>query len=186
MYAYIKGIIKEVEPTHVTLENNGVGYLVITPNSYRYRLEDEVTIYIHHYVREDIDNLYGFMSKKERNLFIDLISVSGIGPKSALAILSTGETDRIIYAIDTGNIKYLTQFPGIGPKSAQQIILDLKGKVSEVSFEESSEVKEALKSLGYSNKEINKALSKIDTSKPLEEIIKEALGVLIKWKMKES
>ena len=121
MYAYIKGIIKEVEPTHVTLENNGVGYLVITPNSYRYRLEDEVTIYIHHYVREDIDNLYGFMSKKERNLFIDLISVSEWS-KSALAILSTSETDRIIYTIDTGNIKYLTQFQELDLR-CQQIFL---------------------------------------------------------------
>ncbi|MFA5720070.1 MAG: Holliday junction branch migration protein RuvA [Acholeplasmataceae bacterium] len=180
MYAYIKGIIKEVEPTYVTLENGGIGYLIITPNSYRYHLEDEVIIYIHHYLREDMDNLYGFKSKKERNLFIDLISVSGIGPKSALAILSTGETNKITYAIDIGDVKYLTQFPGIGPKSAQQIILDLKGKIKPIDFESSDEVREALRSLGYNNTEINRALKKVDNDQPIEEIIKQALGVLIK------
>ena len=70
MYAYLKGIIKEVEPTYVTLENNGIGYLIITPNSYRYRLEQDVKIYIHHYVREDINNLYGFVSKRKETFLL--------------------------------------------------------------------------------------------------------------------
>lgn len=180
MYAYIKGIIKEVEPTYVTLENGGIGYLIITPNSYRYKLNEEVLIYIHHYLRDDIDNLYGFVSKKERDLFIRLIGVSGIGPKSALAILSTGETDKILYAIDAGDVKFLVQFPGIGPKSAQQIILDLKGKVQTVDFVELDEVRQALSSLGYNTTEINKALKQVDHNNPIEDIIKHALGVLIK------
>ncbi|NLN50464.1 MAG: Holliday junction branch migration protein RuvA [Acholeplasmataceae bacterium] len=183
MYGYIKGVIKGVEPTFVIIENNDIGYLVITPNSYRYQLENEVTIFTHHYVRQDINNLYGFLSKEERDLFIKLISVSGIGPKSALSILASGEPDKIIYAIEVEDVKYLTKFPGIGPKSAQQIILDLKGKLAKevvIINLQTSEVIEALSSLGYSRTEINKAIKRIDNTLPIEEMIKQALAFLIK------
>ncbi len=182
MYAYIKGKITEIEPNYVTLENNNIGYLIISPNPFSYQIDEEVKIYIHHYLREDMDNLYGFRSKLERSLFIDLISVSGIGPKSALAILSLGEPEKILIAIEAGDVKFLTKFPGIGPKSAQQIILDLKGKLvsDETVSKKDSEVSEALKALGYSNKEITKAIKNIDDSLSIEEKIKKALGALVK------
>lgn len=182
MYAYLKGVITEIEPTYISLENNNIGYLIITPNPFRYHLNEEVKVFIHHYLREDSDNLYGFISKLERDLFIDLISVSGIGPKSALAILSLGEPEKIIVAIENGDVKFLTQFPGIGPKSAQQIILDLKGKLvkAELVTKKDDEVSEALEALGYSKREITRALKNIDSNLTIEKRIKQALGVLIK------
>lgn len=183
MYGYIKGIITQVEPTHVIIENHEIGYLIITPNSYRYKVEEQTIIYTHHYVRDDINNLYGFTSIKEKDLFVKLISVSGIGPKSALSILASGETEKIVYAIEIEDVAYLRKFPGIGPKSAQQIILDLKGKLTKevvIVDEKTSEVKEALMSLGYSVKEINKVLKNINQDLPIEIIIKESLKNLVK------
>lgn len=183
MYGYIKGIITQIEPTHIIVENNNIGYLIITPNSYRYKKGDEVTVYTHHYVRDDINNLYGFSSLAEKELFIKLISVSGIGPKSALSILASGESDRIVYAIETEDVIYLRKFPGIGPKSAQQIILDLKGKLTSdvvVLNDALLEAKEALNALGYSRTDINKALRNADSNKTTEEVIKAALAYLIK------
>lgn len=183
MYGYIKGVVVYIEPTHIIIENNDIGYLIITPNSYRYKKDSEVIIYTHHYVREDINNLYGFSSLKEKDLFIKLIGVSGIGPKSALSILASGETDKIVYAIETDDITYLKKFPGIGPKSAQQIILDLKGKlISDVVVLTDTllEAKEALRALGYSKGDINKALKNVDSEKPIEEVIKQALAYFIK------
>lgn len=183
MYGYIKGQVAYVEPTHIIVENNGVGYLIITPNSYFYKVGLDVIVYTHHYVRDDINNLYGFSSTKEKDLFIKLISVSGIGPKSALSILASGESDKIIYAIETEDVIYLKKFPGIGPKSAQQIILDLKGKLLSdvvVLNDKTIEVKEALNALGYSRTEINKALKNINVDLPIEEIVKAALALLIK------
>lgn len=183
MYGYIKGKVTYTEPTYIIVENNGIGYLIITPNSYRYKKDEEVMVYTHHYVREDINNLYGFLSKEEKELFLKLISVSGIGPKTALSILATGETDKIIFAIESEDITYLRQFPGIGPKSAQQIILDLKGKLITdyvAVNDKTTEVKEALIALGYNRNEINKTLKKINQDQEIEEMVKDALSFLIK------
>lgn len=183
MYAYIKGTIKMIEPTYIVVDNNNIGYLIITPNPYRFKLEQEELIYTHHYVRDDIDNLYGFLSKAEKDLFIKLIGVSGIGPKSALSILATGEPEKITLAIENEDVKYLRQFPGIGPKSAQQIILDLKGKLAKESIivnKVLEEAKLALLSLGFNNTETNKALKKIDPDLTTEQIVKQALALLIK------
>ncbi len=183
MYAFIKGIVAHIEPTYVVVENNDIGYLIITPNSYRYKKGEETIVFLHHYVRQDINNLYGFLSNEEKDLFIKLISVSGIGPKSALSILATGEPENIIVAIENQDVKYLTKFPGIGPKSAQQIILDLKGKLAKdvvVVDEVASEAKLALSSLGFSNTEINKVLKRIDQDLSIEEVVKQALALLIK------
>jgi len=84
MYAFIEGIIEEVRPSHLVIQNQGIGYLIISPNPYSYHIGESVKIYTHHYVREDLDNLYGFRSRESKDLFIRLIGVSGIGPKSAL------------------------------------------------------------------------------------------------------
>ena len=183
MYGYIKGTIKMIKPTHIVLDNNGIGYLIIVPNPYIYKLEEENIIYIHHYVREDINNLYGFVSEEAKELFIRLISVSGIGPKSGLSIMATDNIDTVIYAIENSDVKFLTKFPGIGNKTAQQIILDLKGKLvieeQIVQFGAMEDAENALLALGYSKREINKVLKNIDFNLSVEEIIKEALKKIL-------
>ncbi|MDL2292161.1 Holliday junction branch migration protein RuvA [Acholeplasma sp. OttesenSCG-928-E16] len=182
MYSYIKGVVKEVNPTNIVIENNEIGYLIITPNPYNYKLDDKVIIFLYHYVREDIFNLYGFPSTESRDLFIKLISVSGIGPKSALSILASGKTNDVVEAIESGDAKYLTRYPGIGLKSAQQIILDLKGKLTiEDSLipDQSSDCVDALMALGYGRTEIKKALKKVNHDLKVEDMIKQALQILI-------
>lgn len=184
MYAYIEGQIKEIKPSYLVIENQGIGYLIISPNPYSYHLGETTRIYTHHYVREDVNNLYGFKSIESKDLFIRLIGVSGIGPKSALSILATDAISDIILAIEEGNAKYLTKFPGIGIKSAQQIILDLKGKLVEDDSEliptHKNDVEDALSALGYSKVEIKKVMKKIDQDQPVEVMIKQALKLLIK------
>ncbi|MCU0105045.1 Holliday junction branch migration protein RuvA [Acholeplasma vituli] len=184
MYAYIVGTITEIEPTNVVVDNQGVGYLIIAPNPYIYTLGESVKMYVHHHVREDQDTLYGFDTKEARRLFQDLISVSGIGPKSALSILASGKPEQIEYAIENQDVKFLTKFPGIGPKSAQQIILDLKGKLDkkalEINVNQKDEVQEALIALGYSPSELRKVLSKLDPALSIEKRIKQALQMMIK------
>ncbi|MBE0701527.1 MAG: Holliday junction branch migration protein RuvA, partial [Acholeplasmataceae bacterium] len=151
---------------------------------YSYHLNDQVRIFTHHYVREDINHLYGFKSLASKELFIRLIGVSGIGPKSALSILASDAIDEIIFAIEEGNVKFLTKFPGIGIKSAQQIILDLKNKLVEADDEliptHKSDVEDALFALGYSKVEVRKVMKKINQDQPVETMIKDALKFLLK------
>ena len=184
VYAYIEGIITEIKPSYVVIENQGVGYLIISPNPYSYHIGEQLRMYTHHYVREDINHLYGFRFLESKELFIRLIGVSGIGPKSALSLLATDQINDIILAIEEGNVKYLTKFPGIGTKSAQQIILDLKGKLIESDDEllptHKNDVTDALSALGYSNIEIKKVMKKINQDQPVEQMIKQALQLLIK------
>ncbi len=184
MYASIKGLVTSIRPTHVVIENHGIGYKIIVANPYLYHLHDEVTVQTHHYVREDINQLYGFPTDESKDLFIRLIGVSGIGPKSALSILATDAIQEIIYAIESGDAKYLTKFPGIGLKSAQQIILDLKGKLtiddSELIPTHASDAIDALSALGYSKVEIRKVMKKINHDQPIEALIKDALKMLMK------
>ncbi len=184
MFAYVKGVVTLIKPSYIVVDVSGVGYLILTPNSYDYHLNKEVIVYTHHYVREDINALYGFMTLDSKDLFVKLISVSGIGPKSALSILASNQIDEIIIAIEASDVKYLTKFPGIGPKSAQQIILDLKGKLVTDDLElipsQESDVSQALSALGYSKVEIKKVLKKINLDQSVELMIKEALKLLMK------
>ena len=144
-------------------------------------------MYTYQYVREQINDLYGFKTEDEKNLFIKLISVNGIGPKSALSILACGKVNDVYEAIEMRNDAYLRKFPGIGPKASLQIILDLKGKISfdevanvSLSTQKSSDVGEALISLGYSKKDIDKVLKQIDLNADEGTIIKNALQLLSK------
>lgn len=185
MYNYIIGTVKETNPSSITLDNNGVGYEILTPNPYEFSLNSEQKVFIYHHVREDIFQLYGFKDKEAKALFVKLLSVKGIGPKSAMAILATGNVNDVIGAIELGNSKFLNKFPGIGPKASQQIILDLKGKLDleEPSYVKSSkieEVEEALQSLGYKSKEIKKALKDLDPKKPTDQLLKDALATMLK------
>jgi len=185
MYSYLKGIITEILPNKVTVEVNNVGYEVITPNPYDFKKDEEIKVFIHHYVREDAIHLYGFRSFDSKILFIKLLSVKGIGPKSAVAILAFGNVSDVVFAIENSDAKFLSKFPGIGPKASQQIILDLKGKID---FTEETralstnikEVEEALKSLGYKKKDIIRAVKGLDGSKETNVLLKEALGQIVK------
>ncbi|MDY0317669.1 MAG: Holliday junction branch migration protein RuvA [Candidatus Izemoplasmatales bacterium] len=184
MYSYIKGVIAEITPNYVTLDNNGVGYKLLTPNPYNFVIDNEYVVYIYQKVAEDMIALYGFKSSEQRDLFIKLISVNGIGPKSAIAILASGTVGSITKAIEDGDAKYLQKFPGIGPKASQQIVLDLKGKIDfeNVSVHTQSlvEVEEALIALGYKNKEIDKVLKRLDPEKNTNDLIKDALAMMLK------
>lgn len=163
MYDYIKGQITNIEPTSITIENNGIGYLLKTPNPYQFKLNEELQVFTYQHVREDLIELYGFKTINERTMFLKLIGVKGLGPKGALAILAASTPEDIVIAINNMDSDYFKKFPGIGVKCSQQIILDLKGKVdfSEELSQNSEELKNltnALKALGYSASEIKQAL----------------------------
>jgi len=183
MYAYIKGTVTSVEVNHIVLENGNIGFMIVTPNPYVFKLGVEYQVYTHHYVREDISDLYGFLKQEEKDLFLKLISVKGIGPKGAMAIIATGSVPNIIAAIESSNSDYLRKFPGIGPKASQQIVLDLKGKFEgEVHTDNKvNDVREVLVSLGYNSREINKVLQKLPFEDlTLDEMIKQALQLMLK------
>lgn len=186
MYGYIIGKVTKITPKYIICENNGIGYLLIVGNPYNYKLNTEYKIFTHQYVREDTLDLYGFLTEDEKELFLKLISVSGIGPKSALSILASGTVKEIVNAIENRNDTYLKKFPGIGAKASQQIILDLKGKLvfSDDDFvpknSKLEDVEAALIALGYSKKEVTKVLSKLDTSLDEGALVKLALQKMVR------
>lgn len=183
MYSYIYGKVTQIEPTYITLDNSGIGYRIATANPYAFQMDDEYKIYIYHHIREDEQSLYGFKTEEEKNLFLKLIEVKGVGPKTALPMLATGSVNGIIDAVERENILYLKKFPKIGDKVARQIILDLKGKLvasgEQVNIN-NDELFEALKGLGYKQSDINKIVPKVDHDKPIEEQIKDALKLFLK------
>ncbi len=184
MYSYMKGIVTEIESSFIVVEVNGIGYSIFTPNPYSFEIDKEVKVYLYQYIREDEESLYGFASKEEKDLFLKLINVKGLGCKMALPMLATGSIAGIIDAIERENILYLKKFPKIGDKVARQIILDLKGKL--VSGESlptavvNEELVEALKALGYKSSDIKKILPQVSKDKTIEEQIKESLRLLLK------
>ena len=182
MYDFISGRIDSIYSTYVVLENNGIGYKIYTPNPYVFKENDNVKIYVYEYVREDEISLYGFKNLEEREMFLKLIDVKGLGCKMALPMFATGSITGIIDAIERENILYLKKFPKIGDKVARQIILDLKGNLvnnDDVNVTVNDEL-EALKGLGYKTVDINKVIKEVDNSKPIGEQIKDALKLLLK------
>lgn len=182
MYAYLNGIIKDIESNYIVLDINGIGYLIYVANPYYYQIENSYKVYTYTHIREDEFSLYGFKSKEELDLFLKLISVKGLGPKMALPILATGSIEGIMDAIDRENILYLKKFPKIGDKVARQIILDLKGKLAKAVTNNNinEELTEALLALGYKNNDIKKVVASIDSNLTIENQIKEALKSLLK------
>lgn len=186
MYNYMVGTITEIDATNVTLDVNGIGYLINTPNPYSFEINSQVKIYLYQVIREDENSLYGFKTKEEKEMFLKLISVKGLGPKMALPILAIGSIAGIMDAIERENILYLKKFPKIGDKVAKQIILDLKGKISIAGIENNNnnsnyeELIEVLKGLGYKEKEIKSVVVKVNQELPLEEQVKESLKLLLK------
>ena len=163
MYSYIIGKIVAINIDHIVVENNGIGYLIYVSNPYEFVKGKEIKIYLYQYVKEDIMLLYGFKTIEEKEMFLKLILVKGIGCKTAIGILATGDLERIISAIETNDVNYLKKIPGIGPKAAKQIILDLQGKFNDVPIaiktnDDLQEALEVLIALGYRKVEVDKAL----------------------------
>lgn len=194
MISYIKGIIEEVEEDKVIIDNNGIGYGIFMPQS---SLEligagEELKIYTYLNVKEDAMQIYGFLSKEELNLFKKLIGVSGVGPKGGLSIITACPGDSLQMAIISGDAKAISKAQGIGAKTAQRIIIELKDKIDleEVIFTNSGEavadtgVKsdaiEALIALGYSRTSAFNAVNKVDKiTDDVEELLKLALKNII-------
>lgn len=185
MYYSLNGTIVAIESNYIALECDGVGYLVYTPNPYSFEVGKTYFIYVYQQVREDEISLFGFKTKEEKDLFLRLIGVKGLGPKMALPILATGSIPGIIDAIDRENVLYLKKFPKIGDKLARQIILDLKGKITidPKDLQDTTttdELTEVLKGLGYKEKDIKGVIPRVDCSLSIEEQVKEALKLLLR------
>ena len=184
MYEYIKGKIVNQESNYIVVDNNGIGYLINVPNPYSFELDKEYKVYIYQQVREDEQTLYGFKTFDEKELFLKLINVKGLGCKMALPMLATGSISGILDAIERENVLYLKKFPKIGDKVAKQIILDLKGKlnttITNKTNKDYDELIEVLKGLGYKQSDINKILPSIKTDSDIEDQIKEALKLMLK------
>lgn len=201
MYEYLTGTITQVFPAYIVVENNGIGYLINVANPFRFKTDEtkQEKIYLHQVVRENEIALYGFSDFNEKQLFLKLISVSGIGPKSALAILANEDHNGFVSAVNNDDDAYLTKFPGIGKKTAKQIILDLKGKLGglesgeplkgqqdlEIVAEQASpylkEALEALLALGYTKTEVKKTGKKLLDFKgdSTDEYLRQALRLMM-------
>lgn len=182
MYDFIEGTVVSLDSNNVVICNNGIGYKVFTPNPYVFKENEVEKVYLYNYIREDENSLYGFKTLEERELFLRLIGVKGLGPKVALPILATGTVSGVIDAIDRENLLYLKKFPKVGEKLAKQIILDLKGKlVSKTSEPDiNEELVSVLMSLGYKNNDIKRIIKDVDSSLSIEEQVKQALKLLLK------
>lgn len=183
MFDVIEGKVIDIEVNYVCISTSGIGFKVFVPNPYSFKLDEEVKVYLHNQIKEDEYSLYGFKSKEERNIFLKLINVKGLGPKIALPILAGSTVEGLMDAIERENVLYLEKFPKVGEKLARQIILDLKGKLV---FKENSssgvndELIEVLLSLGYKRPDINRVVKDVDGSLSIESQIKEALKLLLK------
>ncbi|MGE7978703.1 Holliday junction branch migration protein RuvA [Psychrobacillus sp. NPDC093200] len=206
MYDYIKGQVTRVTPEYVVLEQQGIGYQLFTPNPYAFRKSEEIIqVFTYLHIREDAQQLMGFPTLAQRELFRKLILVSGIGPKGALAILASGEPTHVIQAIEREDESFLVKFPGVGKKTARQMILDLKGKLNDlidielmefddeepglfVENESDHELEEAilaLTALGYSERELSKIRPLLKSNNELhttDEFMKKGLQLLFSGK----
>ena len=198
MYEYLTGLVTVVAPQYIVVDVNGVGYKLLVANHYRYQ-EDrtkKVQVYVYQAVREDNISLFGFTDQNEKNLFMQLINVSGIGPKSALAILANPDHQGLVDAITNNNVSYLTKFPGIGKKTASQIVLDLRDKLTNESSNslfattqltvdatvnrELKDALEALAALGYKERDIKKVQKTLMKEEQMatDEYLRQALRLL--------
>ncbi len=197
MYSYIRGILAEIEEDKIVVEANGIGYNIYTTAQtfdYLPSMGEEVKVYTYLHLREDVMMLYGFLTKDDLRVFKLLIGVNGIGPKGALAILSVMTTDDLRFAVLGDDAKAIAKAPGVGAKTAQRLILELKDKLSlEDAFEQKlehqqatpvsnakgvkNEAVEALVALGYSSSEALKALNGIEVADEtdVEDLLKAAL-----------
>ena len=198
MFYYVSGTVAEIGPNLDAIDCGGVGYACATTNYTISRLKkgERAKLFTYLHVREEIFELFGFSNQQELSSFKMLIGVSGVGPKAALAILSSTTPNNLALSIVTGDEKALTAAPGIGKKIAQRIILELKDKLAkeQTSFSsdgpvpviaagganKAGEASAALAVLGYGTPEIAAALKGVDMEQPLEEIIRQALKKMVR------
>ncbi len=212
MIDFLRGTLAFTDTDFVVLDVQGVGYRVFCANPYAVAAQENQTVmmYIHYHVREDAVQLYGFTSREQQSLFRRLLEVSGIGPRVALGILSAGRPDEVVGAIYQENLSFLMKLPGIGKKTAQRIILDLKDKLADLPMAVSAaalaggalstkpgkpsgaghgsrewlEAKEALLSLGYTEPEADRVwpqvLEKAGEAASAESMVKLALQALFR------
>ena len=190
MIAFLKGDIVEINVDYILIDVNGVGYQVFVgkPQDFSY---GQSLVYTYYHVKEDGVSLFGFKTKQEQDLFLRLIDVSGIGPKTASSILGATTVNALIGAIELGNVAFLKKLPSIGPKAAQQIILDLKGKLVADKDENKpsnkkndlyNDVYDALRQFGFKVNEIDNVINKVENieKKQTSEIIRDCLKMLRK------
>jgi Holliday junction DNA helicase RuvA len=202
MFEYINGLLSQKSPSFAVIDVGGIGYECLISLYTFESLPKEgemVRLFIHYYVREDIQKLYGFFSKTERDIFRKLIGISNIGPKTAISILSGVSPQDLISCIERGDASRLRKIPGVGDKTAQRLIVELRGQKSilkdvrqqsdiigksQQTPEESERTKafEAMITLGYNEKQVNAALSRVEgiinKDAPVEEWIRKALQVI--------
>ncbi len=189
MFNYIKGKYISSGDGYIVVETGGIGYNIYTSlNSVTtFTSKDEIKVYTYLYLREGIADIYGFATEEEKQMFLHLISISGVGPKAAISILSVAPSERIALAIITGDSKLIQKAQGIGPKVAQRVVMELKDKLKGIEIntddipaeipvtDNVSEALSALLVLGYSEAEAKKAISKADSSLDTESLVKAAL-----------
>ena len=194
MYDFIAGKIDRITPTEVVINSNGVGYLLhITLNTFeKIKSENEIKIYAHLIVREDSHTLYGFATTNEREMYVKLVGVNGVGPSTARMILSSLSVDDVVSAISNANIAVLKSIKGIGPKAAQRLIVELQDKLGGIGTDSAyqltgesqvmEEALEALIALGFAKQSVNKILIRITKESgnnlTTEELIKKSLQLL--------
>ena len=201
MYEYIKGKYMGINKDYIIIENNNIGYKIFTSGATMAEMpgiNDEVMLYLEQIVREDFIGLYGFKDREELEMFKLLLSISGVGAKAALSLLSISRINNLKYAIIMEDDKHLCRAPGIGKKTAGRIILELKDKIKTEEVTQGVDIQEgfedlqptvntntvgealgALLALGYSEKEAETALKQVDKTASLEDIIKDCLKVLM-------
>ena len=197
MIDYIKGAIAELNPAYAVIDKHGIGYMMnISLSTYdvlaRYKTDEAVLLYVHEAIREDAHLLYGFATKREREAFLLLISVSGVGPNIARMVLSSMSVDEFSQAIASNNVSQFKSVKGVGGKTAQRIIVDLKDKIKladdtllqqtgQVTGETFDEALAALVMLGFSQQASQKTLKSLFASNPaltVEQAIKQALKMM--------
>ena len=193
MYAFISGTLDYVGNGYVVLDNNGIGFRIHVPTTILTKLPapgKQVKLYTYQHIREDAMELFGFLNMEDKEIYEILISVSGVGPKVGLAILSTVDPNAFIAAVISGDVKAITKAPGVGPKLAQRIILELKDKFKGYGIEPSvvvedvatasynNEAIEALTALGYTQNEAAKAVHGLEGT--VEQIVGQALRNLMR------
>ena len=192
MIAFIRGEVAAYGNDWIIVENNGIGWQMSYPHIENVRLNTEVSVYTYMHVSENDVALFGFESQEEKELFLRLISVKGLGPKTAMNMLAHSGYNKVVKAIEEGNVAALKKMPGIGAKSASQIVLDLKGRLvatpvrtqnAQVTYpQEISDALEGLKNLGYKQGELGPAANKMSETPGLtvEEYIRIGLKFLMK------
>lgn len=191
MIAFVRGIVYSIMKDTVIVDNQGIGYMIYVSDPSKLTLHEEITLFTYQHVREDAMLLFGFSSMDEHDVFLRLISVKGVGPKTAMTMLGVCPVKEMVLAIENNDVTSLKKLPGIGAKTAQQIVLDLRGKLVEEDTEETTlEIAElqdaidALKALGYKQAEINsiKKQLKVEEKKSVDAYVRQALTLLAKRK----